>query len=562
MKRLAYAVVFMAWVLPRIIPLLFYPGVYSFDAWTHIGYVESILTQNHIPLLNPIENPYTNTPFLHIFACLIYQFFGLSLIDSFRIYASILVVLGFLAFFTLFRSLFGDSWQTIIAMLIFSLDVDVLAQTNCVIPENFALTYLALIISVSIKSVKQEEGYTKWIIMMPILLVVLVLSHQLTSLFGLYFAFALLLASVVSLNSLTRKIGTTLSLALIVSLFGLLILSSPLMVGMFGRYFPLLASGLVIFFIACGLLWLSREKFWNFLRLFKTNRARQLFLFFSCIAGIGFLASVTIFYPYDRPILWTIFKFGLFSCLLGLSISVVPLMPWVDSKTSVIGLFIVISTLVISLSFSYTSIIHLLLLAIGQYSLEVGFSHRHFAFLIIPFAIMSTIAILKLRESLHNSRHLLNRLTLPAIMMLLITFSIGGIYNLYSPIGGWYPEWCKQSEIDQGLWLREKADNQALIVTDGRLIRMMYGMFPRGTTRFDFLPLNQLVLENPMVVFDDPSTYQESAYFMTSDLMEANFILEFLVHPITLECSNILDRNNFASKIYDNLNANIYWLAT
>ena len=99
LRRLAIAGVFFAWVLPRVLPLLLYPGVYSFDTWYFMGHVESILISNHIPPLSPFEFYYISHPALYLFAIQITYFFGLSLIDAFRVFAVILIIVNGIDYF-------------------------------------------------------------------------------------------------------------------------------------------------------------------------------------------------------------------------------------------------------------------------------------------------------------------------------------------------------------------------------------------------------------------------------------------------------------------------------
>ena len=144
-RRYVYiAAIFLIWMVIRIFPLVSIPGLCSLDAWIHLGYVQGILMQNFIPAVNPILYPYYNTPFLHIFAVLIHELTGLNLIASLQI-VSVLIVGGtFLAFFLLFRTIFSQEWQVLVALLILALSADVIAQMNAPLPEGFGVFFLVL----------------------------------------------------------------------------------------------------------------------------------------------------------------------------------------------------------------------------------------------------------------------------------------------------------------------------------------------------------------------------------------------------------------------------------
>lgn len=85
---------------------------------------------------------------------------------------------------------------------------------------------------------------------------------------------------------------------------------------------------------------------------------------------------------------------------------------------------------------------------------------------------------------------------------------------------------------------------------------MMQGMFPAGTRCPQFLQLNQSILTNPLQIRSDPRTNERTVYFMTSDLMEAQFILKYQVYPLSMECSSLLNATNSLAKIYSRVHAN------
>ena len=146
LRRLAIAFTFFVWVLPRVFPLLMYPGLYSFDSWYFMAYAESIQAWNQITPLDPFVYYNIPHPALYLFTVQLSYFLGVPLLESFRLFTVILIVTGFLVFFSLYRQILGPGWSSIVAMLLFAVAVDVIAQTNCVIQENMALIFLGLIL--------------------------------------------------------------------------------------------------------------------------------------------------------------------------------------------------------------------------------------------------------------------------------------------------------------------------------------------------------------------------------------------------------------------------------
>ncbi len=559
MRRLAIACVFAAWVIPRIIPLLFFPGTYSYDSWVHIGATEVIVTHNRIPFSGEY---YSNLymPFLHIFAYLIYVFFGLPLIETFRLYTAVLVFAGFTAFFAFFRNLLGNGWPSIVAMFIFSLDVDVAAQTNCAIPEHLALIFLALTLLAALSIVKNNGARREWFVILLVFIVSLPFIHHLTTYFAILFALALLVGSVLSQDSAINRIGIPLSVLLISAMFCLLLFVNPTASSQFNTYFVIILPILFLLAVVCTLLYFAKSWVWQLLRQLQNDWAKKLFLSLGILVGGGFFVATLLFYPYNRPLTWIAFKFGLLSCLFGFGVTIIRVLPWNSGQASFSRLFVSLSFLIIGASFGLMGLFTLIDAHLGLNSVWVFIGHRHFAFLLIPLSAMATLAIYKLVEVQRKSKRLPSRLALPTVTLLLLTFSIGGIYNLYQPIGGWYPEWMNHSEIGAGLWLRDVAEFQSFVVTDMRLMTMMQGMFPADTNRFQFYLLQESILSNPLLILENPRTHNCAVYLLTSDMMESYFLNEYPHQLYSLECSDLLDISNSTAKIYSRRLANVYRL--
>ena len=561
MQRLAIAGVFAAWVIPRLIPLLLFPGTYSYDSWIHMGATEVIISQNRIPFSGEY---YSNLymPFLHILAYLVYTFFGLPLVEAFRLFVAILVFAGFSAFFSLFRSLLGKGWSSILAMFIFSLDVDVIAQTNSVIPQHLAMIFLALALLAVTSIIKQKGTHKEWIGILLLLTCSLPLIHHLTTYFCLLFALALLVGSALSQNPSMNRIGIPLSLLILVVPLTLLLLVNPTANNQFLMYSPLILATLAVLAGSVSILYLTRNLVWRVLRQLQRNWMKKIFYILGSLVGFGFFFATLLFYPYDRPLLWIVFKFGFLSCLLGLGFAIIRMMPWSVEKPSFFGSFIALSFLVVGVSFGFTGLMTLIDASLGRSTVWVFIGHRHFAFLLIPLAIMATLALHKLVETPRNLGWHQSRLLLITMGILLLTLSVGGIYNLYRPMGGWYPEGMTQSEIEGGFWLRDVTEPESFVITDTRLTIMMQGMFPADTSRFHFITLQETFLSNPLLIREDSRTHNSSVYFLTSDVMETYFLHDYPEQLSSLECSDYLDSASSTAKVYTCWGACVYWLVT
>jgi hypothetical protein len=339
-------------------------------------------------------------------------------------------------------------------------------------------------------------------------------------------------------------------------------MTNPVMFGYYRKYLLIINSGLVLLGIISILLHFSRERVWRLLQSLNRRWAKILFTILGCFAGIGFFIATLLFYPYERTWLWVVFKFGFLSCLIGISLAALRFMPWINLKPKMLGLFIALSTIFIGLSFSYTGFLTLVYASSGGSGVEIAIGHRHFAFFIIPFSVSTTIALQRLLQQHTKWSRFPNRLVLPGIALLLLTFSAGGLSNLYFPAGGWYPEYCNQAEISSGFWLHNSAEYNSALVTDLRLDRMMQSHFPMGTTRFILLRLTPEILENPQLILSEPEVDHNTVYFLISDLMETNLVIGSLDHPIALDCTALLDRASSVVRMYTRSSATIYCLVS
>jgi hypothetical protein len=285
-----------------------------------------------------------------------------------------------------------------------------------------------------------------------------------------------------------------------------------------------------------------------------------MFPFLGFIVGVIFYFSVLLFYPYGRPTSWVGLKFGLFAILLGLSICAIRLLPWIQNQRQIMGFFIMLAIILFGGSFLYSGMLTLMYTAVGIYAIEISIGHRHFTFLLIPFAISATLALFYLKKKHQTPTRPINRLILPKITLLILILAAGNIYNLYHPAGGWYPEYYSHSEIATGHWFQTPSTHQATIATDYRLIRMMYGIGPIDSNWFNLVWLNPELLEDPQLIVNNLSLYQDDVYFFTSELSEANYIIEFLQPPISIDCSTYLDQTSSVARIYSRETAQVYRL--
>ena len=234
-------------------------------------------------------------------------------------------------------------------------------------------------------------------------------------------------------------------------------------------------------------------------------------------------------------------------------------MPFTN-KNNFLGLFLVLSALLVGLSFSYTAMQGFLELTLGRLSLEIAFSHRHLAFLLIPFSAMSTIALFRIRNKRKQSDSILSKSVLPVITVIFLILAYGGIFNIYSPVGGWYPEYCNQSEIQTGLCISEISVTRSFIITDRRLNWMMQGMYPIGTNHLQLIRLEYDMIIDPRIIQSDPRTELYPVYYLTSDLMDSNLIFDYLLPPAKMDVSTVYNENSALAKIFTNIGARVYFL--
>ena len=198
--------------------------------------------------------------------------------------------------------------------------------------------------------------------------------------------------------------------------------------------------------------------------------------------------------------------------------------------------------------------------AVGIYAIEISIGHRHFTFLLIPFVISATLALFYLKKKHQTTPRPINRLIFPTITLLILILAAGNIYNLYHPAGNWYPEYYSHSEIATGNWFRTTSTHQSTIATDHRIIRMMYGMAPIDSNWFNLVWLDPELLQDPQLIVNNLSLYQNDVYFFTSELSEANYIIEFLQPPISIDYSSHLDQTSSVARIYSRETAQVYRL--
>jgi hypothetical protein len=332
------------------------------------------------------------------------------------------------------------------------------------------------------------------------------------------------------------------------------------MVILFRRYSTIIILAVAILIVTLLVLNFKREEVWKLLGKIKSPTFRNLFPFLGVIIFIGSLSTLFLLYPYERSVEWITLKFGLLCFLLGLSFSVFNLLPWLSNRKNVFGIFVVIAIIILGLSFIYPAISTLIDAAIGIRTVETAIGHRHFAFLLIPIIIASTIAVFFIKRDFLSNRSSRSKTIIPIFALLILVLSAGGLYNLYWPIGGWYPEWCNQPEIVTANWVSDNSLIPSTIITDQRLTKLIQGTYPMGSERYTFVFLNPLVLDFIENGTLSNETARSPHYIFTSALAEEFSIIEFLYPPIQFNYSSVLDESIFASKIFSTHGSNVYWV--
>lgn len=554
LNHITLLTVFMVWFFVRIFPLAIYPGLYSYDAWNHLGYLQAIALENRIPLVDPIWFPYYSHPALHIFSLLLHQFLNLPLMASLQVACVSLVVVSFFVFFILLRELLSNQKQVQISLLILALAPDFLAQTNAAIPELLGLTFFAIGVFSLLRIIREDHSKLQFIILLIIVLGCLFLAHHLTTL--MFIITCLGLISGLLLYRTKRGIWNSIlvvTLSIIACLF-LLVLFDPFVSGLFEIY----ALPIGLFFIAIlvgfSILVLKGPAilaFFTWLGKRWSRVSTPLGLLVFCLI----LIFVVVVYPVERFILWRMWKFGLLALLLGLVVTILPSLSLPEVRGHFIGSFLILWISLLSISFLGSS-----LLAFrssqwtGYLSPAASLAHRHFTYLTIVAAPIAALVIsVKIIPELNQRSNGLRKGKALGIIGLFSILLLGGCVNIYYPAGGWHQLWFPQTEIDAGFWIASVRGDNSITYTDARVEALFRGVSPYLPTNNTIVRLNQSVLENPAVLTE----YGQGFYFV-STYMENQFSLDFSVPPIRVSIREHLDASNRLIRFYSNTAVTLY----
>jgi len=556
LRHATLAAIFSLWVLLRFFPLAAFPGLYSLDAWIHLGYCLGIAQYNRIPTVDPIEFPYYHMPLLHLFTLLLHHLLGLQLMVSLKMATAFFSAASFLSFYLLFRALLAKEWQIQTSMLVLALSADVTAQMNAPIPEAAGLFLLPLALHALLRVNRRFPVSGQRVIVLTLLIAVLVLTHHLATLFFILACLALLAGQL-----LARRKGESFH-PILITLYalglslGLIPVTNPFVV----REVALHLLWVAFFISACCAFFLllagAQKKFHAILvwvsRLLSSIRAPIV----GAIIGSIFLLLAVTLYPYARPVLWRLLKFGLPAMLLSLSISVTPFLSE-RARSSLLEAFTISWFTLLILTFTGSTLLSLLS-SPTTLTLESVLASRHLTYLI---TVSTIIAVIGLEYWLLSAPGLpfkagKYRLGVTAtIVGLFGLLLVGGAANLYAPVGGWHKSWCSTSEIQGGVWLVTNRGNQSITATDARLGTLLQGLAPLLPSNHSIVLLTEEQLTTPLLLSNATG---KNGFFFVSERMEREFMVNFVIPPFALSCHDALDQHCCIPRIYDSTTVTIY----
>jgi hypothetical protein len=312
-----------------------------------------------------------------------------------------------------------------------------------------------------------------------------------------------------------------------------------------------------------GLLLISRDRIpiglsW-IRKIIQPRRAVAIGVVF----GFLFLFVTVIFYPYERPILWRIIRFGLISALLVLAIMTIPLIVNHIAQDFIVGFTVIWSVLIVITFIGSTGISFIQ----GTLAFFTVFSHRHFPYLIITLTIIGSLGLgfwLFSNRQRPRQKTRVQKKTSSILLYTIIAFLlISGAVNLYVPVGGWHQPWCSENEIQGGDWLVNYRGTPSVTISDGRLGVLVQGLVPNIPSSNIIEPISPDLIQNP------PSlTNSVKGYFFISTRLETEYMVSeriglvifvfFTIPPTTLSSRIYLDNNTIVNRVYSNFEVTIY----
>jgi hypothetical protein len=563
LNQVTFLVIFGIWMVARLFPIIAVPGLYSIDAWIHLGYTLGIAENYTIPQVDPILYPYYHIPFLHIFSVLLSQFLGINLLASLQLSYCIFVVANFMGFYLLFRILLQKSWATQLALLFLALSPDIIAQMNAPIPEAIGIFYMSIALMLLIKYEGENQRSISVFFILTIIMISVVFTHHLTTLFFILSCIAILAVVILKFSSSRSKNSLLLvSYSLGFSLV-LLLSFNPFVIREIQLNFIWVVMGLLLLIGGLIILSVLRTPLLKLLtwgsRVLQSPRS----IIFGVILGGVFLFVTVVFYPHSHPMGWRIMKFGLLAALFTLAISIFD--HWLKepigiSRWAIQGFWFCL----LAITFIGSTFISFI-----QNAPTVFFAlaPRHFPFLALAvsgFAATALVYWVRSRILISGQKMKLWQLGGVGVSLgILGIFLLGGAINAYYPIGGWHQPWQEQSEMQAGIWLISNREGPSSTITDGRLGVLIQGLVPFVPSVHSIEPLQRSLLDNLSLLNTTHHNYffisdRLEQAFLSSEQMDEVIMINFVVPPVSFPCREQLDSDVQVVRVYASSTTTIY----
>jgi hypothetical protein len=555
-------IVFAAWLLPRIFPLAAYPGLYSYDAWTHLGYSLALLQNGHIPLVNYANYSYYVHPAMHVLALMLYYYLGLPVGICLQVLTILLPFLLFLTFYVFLRAILKTEWQVQTGMLILALSPDVLAASNAALPEALALSFMALGFALIVKMIRQQQSIIQNSVLLAIATICLYLSHHLATLMFCLGCIGFCICLLVLRRRRLWSIGLPVTVVPAATGLILLLTFDPFTQGFLTYLLPRYALLLVLLIFVTVLLIMLGPRILGWIERIRARTPSWLPATSGIIFALVLLVLLISFYPTERPLDWVVYKFTPLTILVTLAGVVASRVASRKNPEAfelafplfwlgILGVTFIISTL---LAFARPASWQLL-------TIEASLAHRHFTYITIAtIPLACTFLAIFVQPYIHrkNERVRLWRRTFAVGLVALLGCTlVVASCNVYAPAGGWYPTWFSESEIDAAFWLAQTRGAASTTVTDQRLVALFRGVSPYLPSNNSVKPFILSYLTNPIQASGKGNTY----YFVTN-VMEAQFMADFSTPPSSIAIRAHFDPNERLARIYASAAATIYLVNT
>ncbi|MFW9986966.1 MAG: hypothetical protein ACFFDJ_10435, partial [Candidatus Odinarchaeota archaeon] len=518
---------FAFWIFVRLLPMVFYPGLYGFDVWTHLGYTYGIFFTNQIPPVHIPNYPYYAHPALHITALLLSTSLGISIYDSFFLLATILPIISFISSYVFLRTILPKIWLVQLALLILALNPDFLAQTNSVIPEALALVFLFLSLTIIINTLRTPKLLKRMIIPLIAVILALYLTHHLATLIFTFACTAIFLGVVILRKRDEIMIGIPLIIIPAIICLTLLLFFDPFVMGLIQKASIQLLYLVIFAIFSVVILGILGPKLLPVLELIsKKIKYKEVLVGFIIVI---ILFGIWLFYPLPRSGLWLFIKFLPLAILLGLSGSFTFILFAMKNSFRQLGISLLIWLAILSMAFlSFTLLAFLDPSSWVILTAEVALAHRLFTYMVIVTAPLASLAIWYfLRKQVLTSvsqKSQIRKLVSVGVILIIGIASSAGAWNVYNPVDGWHQTWFSLSEIQGANWLIYQRGEQSITATDGRLQNLFPGFGPLIPTNHDVV-----IIEPELAIFK--TINNSKTFIFISDILERRFMLNFATPP-------------------------------